>query len=354
MRDGHACSGAVGVEIAGIASAVPEYRIDQEAVRDIILANAPELRTHEGLFLNTGIKTRYSCVPFDWHLQHQGWRTRNGVFRDAAITLLERVARDCARCANVELDEIEAIVTVSTTGLSVPSLDATLANRLGLSSSIERLPVFGLGCAGGVSGLARAMRIVQSLPNGIVLLLVVELCTLNCRTTDRSIKNFISAALFGDGAAGLILRRGSGDHLRPQVAAVGEHMWPDTEDMMGWSIEDDGFGVVLSPDIPRCARQQVRPALDSFLARHGLSLHDLDGVIMHPGGRKVLEAVEAALDLPRQAFAHSWQVLANYGNMSSPTALFVLERTIGAGASGRHLMAAFGPGFTISFALLDL
>ena len=354
MRDDHACAGALGIEIAAIASAVPEYRIDQEAVRDMVLANAPELRSHAGLFINTGIKTRYSCVPFDWHLRHQGWRTRNAVFRDAAINLLERVARDCARRATIELDEIEAIVTVSTTGLSVPSLDATLANRLRLSSNVERLPVFGLGCAGGVSGVARAMRLAQSLPKGIVLLLVVELCTVNCRTMDRSIKNFISAALFGDGAAGLILRRGSGDSLRPQIAAVGEHMWPDTEDMMGWSIEDDGFGVVLSPDIPRCARDRVRPALDSFLARHGLVLRDLDGVIMHPGGRKVLESVEAALGLPRQAFEHSWQVLANYGNMSSPTALFVLDRTIEAGASGRHLMAAFGPGFSISFALLDL
>jgi alkylresorcinol/alkylpyrone synthase len=187
-----------------------------------------------------------------------------------------------------------------------------------------------------------------------VLLLVVELCTINIRTSDRSIKNFISAALFGDGAAGLILRRGRNGKSPPRIAAVGEHMWPDTEDMMGWSIEDDGFGVVLSPDIPRCARHQLRPALEGFLARHDLALHDLDGVIMHPGGRKILESVEAALDLPRQAFEHSWYVLANYGNMSSPTALFVLERALAAGASGRHLLAAFGPGFTISFALLHL
>jgi len=124
--------------------------------------------------------------------------------------------------------------------------------------------------------------------------------------------------------------------------------------MMGWSIEDDGFGVVLSPDIPRCARDKLRPAVDHFLARHDLKLADLDGVIMHPGGRKVLEAVEHALTLPREALRHAWDVLAEYGNMSSPTALFVLERTLSAGASGRHLLAAFGPGFTVSFALLDL
>lgn len=342
------------VVIAAIATAVPEHRIDQQATRDIVLSMAPELRSHEALFLNTGIKTRYSCVPLDWHLESRGWAARNSVFQDAAANLLERVARKCIDRSGIATSEIEAIVTVSTTGLAVPSLDAILANRLGLSSSVERLPIFGLGCAGGVSGLARAARIAQSLAKGIVLLLVVELCTINCRNSDHSIKNFISTALFGDGAAALLLRRNSDDVVAPRVLASGEHMWPRSEYMMGWSIEDDGFGVVLSPDIPRCARDELRPALDQFLARQDLALSDLDGIVMHPGGRKVLEAAEAALALPRESFRHAWDVLADYGNMSSPTALFVLERTLSAGASGRHLLAAFGPGFTISFALLDL
>jgi len=350
-------SSDLGVAIAAIASAVPEHRIDQEATRDMVLTVAPELRSHEALFLNTGIKTRYSCVSLDWHLQPRGWATRNVVFQEAATNLLERVARGCVDRAGMALREIEAIVTVSTTGLAVPSLDAILANRLGLSATVERLPIFGLGCAGGVSGLARAARMAQSLPLGNVLLLVVELCTINCRTADHTIKNFISTALFGDGAAGLVLRRRSQRkpaQSEPHVIACGEHMWPQTESMMGWSIEDDGFGVVLSPDIPRCARYDLPPALDKFLASQGLVLNDLDGVIMHPGGRRVLEAFQAALGLPREAFRHAWDVLADYGNMSSPTALFVLERTLSAGASGRHLLAALGPGFTVSFALLDL
>jgi alkylresorcinol/alkylpyrone synthase len=354
MRGNHARCDEFGVEIAAIASAVPDQRIDQEATRNMVLAMAPEFVSHAGLFLNTGIKTRYSCVPLEWHLGQHGWAARNAVFQDAASDLLERVARDCAERARIDLREIEAIVTISTTGLAVPGLDAILANRLRLSPIVERLPIFGLGCAGGVSGLARAARIAQSLPNGTVLLLAVELCTINCRITDHSIKNFISTALFGDGAAGLILRHRPAVKSGPRIVGVGEHRWPDTEEMMGWSIEDDGFGVVLSPDIPRCARHQLRPALESFLARHDLALSDLDGIVMHPGGRKVLEAVEGALGLPRQAFEHAWEVLAQYGNMSSPTALFVLERTIAAGASGRHLLAAFGPGFTVSFALLDL
>src|SRR5262249_21992309 len=160
----------------------------------------------------------------------------------------------CVDGSGIPLRAIEAIVTVSTTGLAVPSLDAILANRLGLSATVERLPIFGLGCAGGVTGLARAARMAQSLPTGTVLLLVVELCPINCRTSDRTIKNFISTALFGDGAAALLLQRkrsGNGGQGLARVVASGEYMWPQSQDMMGWSIEDDGFGVILSPDIPR-------------------------------------------------------------------------------------------------------
>jgi len=343
-----------GVAIAAIASTVPGHCIDQQATRDIVLSIAPELRSHESLFLNTGIRTRFSCVPLEWHFEPHGWAARNRVFKEAAAELLERVSRECIDRAGIDLNDIEAIVTVSTTGLAVPSLDAILANRLGLPATVERLPLFGLGCAGGVSGFARAGRMAQSLPKGIVLLLVVELCTINCRNTDHSIKNFISTALFGDGAAALLLRRPSDGKALPRLVASGEHMWRRSEYMMGWSIEDDGFGVVLSPDIPKCAREELRPAVDHFLARHGLVLSDLDGIIMHPGGRKVLEAAQTALALSQEDLQHAWDVLAEYGNMSSPTALFVLQRTLSAGASGLHLLAAFGPGFTVSFALLEL
>jgi alkylresorcinol/alkylpyrone synthase len=342
------------VSIAAVASTVPEHCIDQQATRDIVLSIAPALRSHEALFLNTGIKTRYSCVPLEWHFEQHGWAARNAVFQEAAADLLERVSRECIDQAGIDLDDVEAIVTVSTTGLAVPSLDAILANRLGLPDTVERLPIFGLGCAGGVSGFARAARMAQSLPKGIVLLLVVELCTINCRNTDHTIKNFISTALFGDGAAAMILRRTADGRALPRLVASGEHMWRRSEYMMGWSVEDDGFGVILSPDIPRCAREELRPAVDHFLGRHGMALSDLDGIVMHPGGRKVLEAAETALELSRDDFKHSWDILAEYGNMSSPTALFVLQRTLLEGASGRHLLAAFGPGFTVSFALLDL
>src|SRR5215467_12767036 len=263
------------VAIAGVASAVPEHRIDQQTTRDIVLSIAPELRSHESLFLNTGIRTRYSCVPLRWHFEQHGWAARNAVFQEAAADLLENVSRKCIAASAISIGEIEAIVAVSTTGLAVPSLDATLANRLGLSSTIERLPIFGLGCAGGVSGLGCAARLARTLRNGIVLLLVVELCTINCRNTDRSIKNFISTALFGDGAAALLLRPKFDGEVLPHLIGSGQHMWRLTESMMGWSIEDDGFGVVLSPDIPRWAQSTgssricARTAAQSFPTRMG-------------------------------------------------------------------------------------
>ena len=163
MSENRRCvSSRPSVAIAAVASTVPEHCIDQQATRDIVLSVAPELRSHEALFLNTGIRTRYSCVPLEWHFEPHGWAARNGVFQEAAASLLERVARECIDRSGVDLAEVEAIVTVSTTGLAVPSLDAILANRLGLPATIERLPIFGLGCAGGVSDLREplASRVV--------------------------------------------------------------------------------------------------------------------------------------------------------------------------------------------------
>lgn len=344
------------VVIAAVATAVPEHAIDQSEFLALTLEVAPEFRRFEQLFANTGIRRRYTAVPPAWMMQDHGWVERNAVFAEVAPRLIETVARDCAETAGIDVRDIDAVVVASTTGIAVPSLDARLANRLGLKPEIERLPLFGLGCAGGVTGLARAAGLARSNPGRNVLFVTVELCTINCRIGDRRMANFISAALFGDGAAGVLLRSlaaGESRAGRPLLGATGEHMWPQTEDVMGWSIEPDGFGVVISPEIPRFARDRLRPALEGFLAREGLGLADLDGIVLHPGGRKVLESAEQALGVPRETFKHAWDVLADYGNMSSPTVLFVLERTVASQPRGRQLLTAFGPGFTVSFAMLD-
>jgi alkylresorcinol/alkylpyrone synthase len=236
-------------------------------------------------------------------------------------------------------------------------LRAHREGRARVQPQVERLPIFGLGCGGGVGGLARATRIAETMPGGHVLFLTVDLCSLCARGNDMSIANFVSIALFGDGAAAVVLRNTRGNGLsrsRGQIMAIGEHCWPNTEHIMGWDIKDNGFGVVLSPELPSLMRRELRPALDDFLARNGLELTDLEGILLHPGGRRVLDTAQDVLGLSKRDLSHSWDVLREYGNMSSATALFILERALRSGASGPHLLAAFGPGFSAYFIAIDL
>jgi alkylresorcinol/alkylpyrone synthase len=206
-----------------------------------------------------------------------------------------------------------------------------------------------------VAGLARAARLAHAKDGALVLFLTVDLCSLCLRVNDPSPAMFVSTALFGDGAAGLLLHNTRhGSRAGPRVLASGEWCWSGTEHIMGWDIKDDGFGIVLSPELPSLMKKALAPALDHFLARNGLSLADLNGFLFHPGGRKLLETMEEVLGLTRIQLRHSWEVLRRYGNMSSATVLFVLEHAIQNGASGPHLLAAFGPGFSAYFAVVEL
>ena len=352
---------APAVQIVSSATALPPHPLSQAAMLERAREVFPHLAHLEPVYANTGIAERYACMPLDWYVAEHGWKTRGEVFAREAPALLEEAARAAMTRADLGPRDIDAIVTVSTTGICVPSLDAMLMNRLDFSPDTERLPIFGLGCAAGVTGLARSARLAQSMGEANVLLLAVELCSLNFRLSDPSKAMFISTALFGDGAAALILRgtpqpsaAGHAGGWRASVLASGEHLWRESEDLMGWSIEEDGFGVVISTRIPAFARANLASAARDFLAKSDLCMADLDGFILHPGGRKVLEGMAAAFDIEEERLRHSWDVLRDCGNMSSPTVLFVLERTLQAGARGLHLMAALGPGFTVSFALLEL
>jgi alkylresorcinol/alkylpyrone synthase len=242
---------------------------------------------------------------------------------------------------------------VSTTGIATPSLDALLLDRLPFRRDVARLPIFGLGCAGGVLGLARAAQLARAAPGMRVLFLVVDLCALTFRKIDQSKSNVVAAALFGDGAAAALVGPGlNGDAGEPVIAASGEYTWPDSLGVMGWHVEDDGLGVLFSRDIPTLVRGQFRPALDQFLAKQGQTIADIDAFVCHPGGAKVVTAFEEALELPQGELWPAREVLRDYGNMSAPTVLFVLERMLPARA-GRYLMSALGPGFTAAFLTLE-
>jgi alkylresorcinol/alkylpyrone synthase len=217
---------------------------------------------------------------------------------------------------------------------------------LGFRADVERVPVFGLGCAGGVSGFSIASRLACSRPGSIVLLVVVEVCTLAFRLDELTKANIVATALFGDGAAACVLRACDGGAAAVEMS--GQHTWPETLDIMGWKIDPQGFGVIFDRDIPPFAQQQIAPAVAGILGRAGLVLEDVDRFACHPGGSKVITALELALSLEQGSLDHERAVLAEYGNMSAPTVLFVLERVMRDGLPSRTLLTAMGPGFTSS------
>ncbi|MBM3510078.1 MAG: type III polyketide synthase [Alphaproteobacteria bacterium] len=340
--------------LLALATAVPPHRLCQsevvpEAAR-LFAGMAQSSPRFAQIYANAGIETRYSCVPLAWYGAPHTFKERNDLFVANAVELLALATERCLAAAGRDSGDIGGLIVVSTTGVATPSLDALLMERLSLRRDLRRLPVFGLGCAGGVLGLARAAALAKSEPDRLFLCLVVELCGLTFRHGDRGKSNLIATALFGDGAAAALVGcRDDG----PVIAGWGEHTWPASLDIMGWNVTDDGLGVIFSRDIPELVRRELRAALDRYLAQTGLRLADVDHFVCHPGGAKVLDALEDALELQRGTMVHARATLRDYGNMSAATVLFVLERALAAGARGRVLLSSLGPGFTAGFLTLE-
>ena len=300
------------------------------------------------VFTTTGIRRRYSCVPFDWYYDPQSWPQRNAVYLESAQALLEQAARAALERAEVQARDVGAVVVVSTTGIATPSLDARLLAPLGLPQTVRRLPIFGLGCVGGAIGLARAAMMAEAVRPAPVLLLVVELCALWFRRDDVSKSNIVATALFGDGAAAAVLCAG-GDG--PRVQASGEYTFPDTLDVMGWDVTGDGLSAIFSRDIPQLVQTQFQPVIDAYLAESQLTRADVDVFLTAPLPSSAARNPGSFPDRLRA-------VLAEYGNMSAVTLLFVLERALREGALAqaswrRALLSAMGPGFTAAFVTLE-
>lgn len=358
--------------LLSLSTAVPQHILYQDAVEraaERLFANDRRGRAIferlRPIYRNAQIDRRNSVVPLTWFEDGRGFGDRNRIYLDAALDVIEQATTHCLATAEIDADRIDDIVTVSTTGIATPSLDARLMQRIRLRPDVRRTPVFGLGCAGGVSGLMRAATLARARPGSMVLLLVVELCTLTFRHADLSKNNLVATALFGDGAAAALVQSpptltmpaASPDTL-PRLVDGAEHTWPGTLDIMGWDIRDDGFGVVFSRDIPNLVRTRFGPVVGGFLERNQLDSGALDLMLAHPGGVKVLEALQDVLHLPDAALADSRAVLRDHGNMSAATALFVLERALcrgdlAAGSGQRGLLSALGPGFTASLGLIE-
>lgn len=300
-----------------------------------------------------GIEGRHLSLPREDYLKSSGFTERNQAFGKVSLELAEQVVTRLLNETKVGAEQIDFLVYTSVTGLSVPSLDAQLMNRLPFRSDLRRLPLFGLGCLGGAAGTARLADLLKGRPQAHGLLLSVELCSLTLQPQDLSAANLVASGLFGDGAAALLM--GPALEQRPRVVDTRSVFFPNSQDVMGWDIGSHGFSIVLSPQVPYYARQHLGPALLEFLKDHGLSCTDIKAWVAHPGGPKVVDALQEALALAPESLQITRDSLQKVGNLSSASVLFILaehlKRDYQPGDYG--LMLAMGPAFCGELVLLQ-
>ena len=342
------------VRLNSLATAVPERVFTQHAVseilRDAYTPIFPDFDQALPIIFNAEIDKRHSGIPEDWSRENYSFEKRNDISVESSVDLGEEVTRLCCERAGIESDEIGGIVVVTSTALAMPSIDAMIVERMGLRRNIFRLPLFGLGCVGGTVGLARAAMMARAQPGMRVLVLVIEHNIATFWKGDLTKQRFIAGVLFGDGAAGAIVScEGEG----PVIAGWGEHTWPDSLDFSAWKFTDGGFRVLFSRKIPVYAGERLAAAVNEYLESQNLSHDDIDTYVLHPGGRRVIDAMEEAMKIPEEDLNRSKDIMREYGNMSSPTVLFVLEKAL-AQKSGRFLLSALGPGFTAGFVTLEV
>ncbi|MEK7728617.1 MAG: 3-oxoacyl-[acyl-carrier-protein] synthase III C-terminal domain-containing protein [candidate division KSB1 bacterium] len=342
--------------IAGIATAVPQYCYGQAEARDF----ARSMFSESGLnvdrllpiFLNTAIAQRHFCMPAEWYRTNHSFHEKNRLYVEHALALSEKVVRALCEQHSLGPEEIDHLFFISTTGLATPSIDAHLFNRLKLKPSLRRTPIWGLGCAGGVAGLARAADWLKAYPAKKAVVIALELCSLTFISNDLSKGNFVATSLFADGAAGALL---AGDACAPRrergfdLLASEAITWPDSLDVMGWEIAPPGLKVLFSRDIPTIVSESARPSILNFLSAQKTALADVAMFLSHPGGAKVIAAYSEALAIPEEKTKHMWNVLRDYGNMSSATVLFVLEEYLRSTDYRRGelvLSTTLGPGFS--------
>jgi len=347
------------MKIASAASAFPKNYYSQKFLLE-------QLQTYWGdqlrnpqmlarLHRNVTVEGRHLALPAEKYYDITTWGQANDVWIEVAQELGEQALCRALHHAGVQPSELGALIFVSVTGISSPSIDALLINRMGLPTNIRRMPIFGLGCVAGAAGIARAADYVRAYPSQAAALVSVELCSLTIQRDDLSVANLISSGLFADGSAAVIV---TGDELPgpgPEILATRSIFYPETEEMMGWKITEKGFRITLSPEVPVLIREHLGHDVDAFLAEHGHTRADIGSWVLHTGGPKVLEATAAALDLHNGELDASWDCLKRVGNLSSTSVLVVLEdvmknRRPEPGTLG--ILAAMGPGFCSELLLL--
>lgn len=338
-----------GAKILGVGLAVPPYAVRQADIKEFAASLFQERLAHLHrllpVFDNACIAKRHLAQPLAWYAESHSFAEANLLYEEIGLELAVEAATRALDRAGAAPDDVGLVVLVSSTGITTPTLDARLMQKIGIAFGAARLPVWGLGCAGGVAGLARAAEMVAAVPGRVALLVAVELCSLTFQRNDFSKSNLVGAGIFADGAAAVVLAEaGNG----PEVVAADSTFFPDTGDIMGWDVVETGLKVRFSRDIPAFIHRYL-PGLVGRACRHwGVDREDIAHFVVHPGGAKVLTAYAESLGLPAASLAGAFAVLDNYGNMSSASVLFVLEnflRTTGAGGA-YGMMLALGPGFS--------
>jgi alkylresorcinol/alkylpyrone synthase len=347
--------------IAATATAVPSYRLDRDTYKryaTLVFATPAQQRAARRIIDNTKIDARFLVATPDQILTPRPLAEKSADYARHARELGEHVARRALDRAHVAADAVDMIVTTSCTGVMIPSVDAYLADTMRLRRDIVRLPITELGCAAGAAALSRAREHVRAYPEHTVLVLSIELPSLTFQKEDLSMTNLVAASIFGDGAAACVVRgpRAPGGVTRPGPTLVDSlsHIYPETQYLMGFELKDGGFHIVLDRDVPHALKGRVRPLVEQLCARNGVDADALRFCALHPGGRRILEDLDADLGLTGLT-EPSWNVLRDYGNLSSATVLFVLDEVLRrapppVGAYG--LCAAFGPGFSAELSLM--
>jgi alkylresorcinol/alkylpyrone synthase len=347
------------MRIAAVGAGFPRHYYDQEALlaafREHWGKRYFNLDRLEQLHRNVLVGGRHLALPLEEYDGLDGFGAANDAWIRVATEVGETAIRDALERAGMDVADLAAIFFVSVTGIATPSIDARLINRMGLRPDLKRVPIFGLGCVAGAAGIARAADYVRAFPAEAAVLLSVELCSLTLQRQDLSIPNLIASGLFGDGAAAAIVVGSERDADGPEIVATRSVFYPDSERVMGWDISQSGFQIVLSADVPKVVEEHLRADVDAFLADRDLTRADIASWVCHPGGPKVLEAMEAALEIPREALELTWDSLARVGNLSSSSVLLVLADTMAkrrppAGSWG--MLLALGPGFCSELVLL--